>query len=167
MSTFKKSGTENSSINADLLSKLNTQQIIALIELCKEKLRQDGIIRTDNLLGDYTEFLVSRSLGLKLQKASSSGFDAVDSKGYRYQIKGRRMSKNRTVPHIKRFENLNFDYLVLMIFNRDYSVFKSGIVSKDDLSDWIRRKSKNGNSLNITKEFLNNPIFREMTLSIS
>lgn len=161
----RRSDTEKRIIDIDLLNSLTTLQTIELIELCKAKLRENGIIRTDNILGDYTEYLVSRNLDLTLQNASSSGFDATDSAGVRYQIKGRRKSINGSIPHIKRFENYDFDYFVLVVFNRDFSIYMAGIVSKEHLTTWMSNKSKSGNSLNITKQFLKASIFRELFLN--
>jgi hypothetical protein len=55
--------------------------------------RRQVIRSANNPTGDYTEWLVSTKLDLSLATQSAKGYDALDSAGMRYQIKGRRMSK--------------------------------------------------------------------------
>ena len=52
-----------------------------LVNLCVVKTR-------NNPIGDYTEWLVRRRMGLKEAPSNQKEFDAVDDNGNRYQIKG-------------------------------------------------------------------------------
>ncbi len=94
------------------------------------ELRARGIIRTDNApLGDYTEYLVARTLGLTLQRNSSAGYDAIDEQdNIKYQIKGRRPSDTNPstqVSAIRRLEAQNFDFLIAVLFHHDFRVKKA------------------------------------------
>ena len=54
-----------------------------------------GILRTDNLVGSYAEYLLSDKLNLELCDNSSKDVDAieiVDNREIRYQIKSRRLN---------------------------------------------------------------------------
>ena len=74
------------------VEKLRTAQHFISVHLqSREGLEQLGILRTKRLLqADYSEWLVSQWLDLKLlENPVAKGFDARDSQGRKYQIKGR------------------------------------------------------------------------------
>lgn len=81
-------------------------------------LREMGIARSRNPLGEYVEWLVSEVLQLERQGPNKS-FDAMDADGLRYEIKGRMSeagSGSLVKPHrtsrLGRFTEGNFDVLV-------------------------------------------------------
>ena len=88
------------------------------------ELRRRGVVKTaNNPLGDYTEWLVCRLLGLESQPNSTAGFDACDQRGMRYQIKGRRSKANSVqFSPIRNLEGHGFDFVIAVVFNDDYSV---------------------------------------------
>ncbi|MFN0177481.1 MAG: hypothetical protein ACKVZ0_01690 [Gemmatimonadales bacterium] len=76
-------------------------------------------------MADYAEWLVSTRLGLTLAGNSTSGHDATDSAGVRYQIKGRRLTaQNRStqLSQLRRLETRPFDSLLAVVFNPDFTV---------------------------------------------
>jgi hypothetical protein len=89
-------------------------------------LRQRGVVRSENSpTGDYAEWLASQKMNLTLQANSSLGFDATDSKGIRYQIKGRRLTPNNPLPQlsaIRDIESRAFDYLIAILFDQHFEV---------------------------------------------
>ena len=88
------------------------------------ELLRRGVVKTrNNPVGDYTEWLVCRRLGLEMQANSKASFDAVDAAGIRYQIKGRR-SEGRSVQFsaIRNLVEQGFDFVIAVIFNNDYSI---------------------------------------------
>lgn len=91
-----------------------------------DELRHRNVIRSkNNPTGDYAEWLVSTKLGLTLQTNSSKGFDATDSQGLRYQIKGRRVTpdnKSTQLGVIRNLEGKDFDFLVAVIFDANWQV---------------------------------------------
>lgn len=91
-----------------------------------EELRHRGITRsTNNPAADYTEHLVSTKLGLTLGGNSASGFDAVDSDGRRYQIKGRRLTPQNPSTKLSAIRNLPgrpFDFLIAVVYRPDFTV---------------------------------------------
>jgi hypothetical protein len=92
-----------------------------LAELCRR-----GVCRTNNNpIADYTEWLISTRLGLRLEGGSKAAYDAVDQNGVRYQIKGRRLTAlngSTQLSAIRNLEAAGFDFLVGVMFNDDYSV---------------------------------------------
>lgn len=91
-----------------------------------DELRRRGVTRsTNNPAADYTEHLVSTKLGLTLAGNSALGFDAVDSEGRRYQIKGRRLTPQNKSTELSAIRNLPdrpFDFLVAVVYRPDFTV---------------------------------------------
>lgn len=57
-----------------------------------DELKQRGVVRTRNTpVADYAEWLVAQSLGLSLERNSRAGYDAMNAKKERFQIKSRRL----------------------------------------------------------------------------
>jgi len=91
-----------------------------------DELRQRGIMRTsNNLVGDLAEYIFSKAMGWTLERNSKEAIDAVDPKGTRYQIKGRRLTPqnpSRQLGALRKLDTDNFDMLAAVLFNPDYSV---------------------------------------------
>jgi hypothetical protein len=91
-----------------------------------EELRNRNIIRTsNNPVGDYAEWLVINKFGLTMAPNSTSGYDATDSSGLKFQIKGRRLTSHdhsRQLGAIRNLENQNFDYLIAVFFNEEFEI---------------------------------------------
>jgi hypothetical protein len=105
---------------------LATQQLLQCYAQILKELRLRKIIRTsNNPVGDYTEWLVAKQLGLTLAANSTSGYDAVDSAGVKYQIKGRRLTsanQSRQLSAIRNLKNHDFDYLIAIYFNEEFEI---------------------------------------------
>ena len=89
-----------------------------------EKLVSLGVVKTrNNPIGDYTEWLVRRRMGLTEALPNQRGFDATDDDGNRYQIKGRREEGTSVqFSPVRALENRHFDFLIAVAFNNDYSI---------------------------------------------
>ena len=93
------------------------------------QLRHRGIVRSSNLVGDYTEWLVSTKMGLSLCRNSNAGYDALDSAGVKYQIKGRQLtSKNKStqLSAIRNLDSKDFNFLIAVIFDERFSILYAG-----------------------------------------
>jgi hypothetical protein len=77
-------------------------------------LTDEGIIRTNNLVGELGEYYVCKMLGLHRQPISSKGHDATDSDGKHVEIKTRREPQ----PTAKiAFTQLDFQYCYFIELN--------------------------------------------------
>lgn len=75
------------------LSEMSVLNPLKLLSSIIDELKRREVVRTkNNPLGDYTEWLVSKALELKLSSNSSAGYDALDKNDLRIQIKGRRIT---------------------------------------------------------------------------
>lgn len=108
------------------LSAKSIPELLKLYADVLEELRSRGVTRsTNNPAADYTEYLVSTRLGLTLAGNSSSGYDAVDSEGRRYQIKGRRVTPQNPSTELSALRKLDtrpFDSLVAVVYRPDFTV---------------------------------------------
>lgn len=105
---------------------ISISELLRLYTEVLDELRHRGIIRsTNNPAADYTEHLVSTKLGLTLAGNSAAGFDAVDSAGSRYQIKGRRLTPQNRSTELSAIRNLPdhpFDFLIAVVYRHDFTI---------------------------------------------
>jgi hypothetical protein len=104
--------------------------LLALYVAALDELRARGITRSDNIpTGDYAERIVAQHLDVPLEPNSAKGYDLVVD-GQRVQVKSRRVNKDgrqggfgilRNVTDCV-FADREFDVLVAVVFERDYSV---------------------------------------------
>ncbi len=102
-----------------------TLELMQLNAAVLEELKMRGVIRTQNVLGDYAEKLVADTLGLTLANNSNAHYDAVDAKGVKYQIKSCKPTISNPSMQLSSLRDLDaggFDYLIALIFNPDFSV---------------------------------------------
>ena len=107
-------------------SKESDSELLAAYSELMEELRQRNIIRTsNNPVADYAEKVAVERLPLKQLGKEEKGIDAVDAQGYKYQIKGRRITKHNSSRQLSVIRNLSerlFDYLIAVIFDEFFKV---------------------------------------------
>src|SRR5665213_2066599 len=126
---------------------LHTSQLLVLFTDLQEELERRNIVRSANIAGDYTEFLVAKALSLTLMPSSTKGYDAIDTECIRYQIKGRKLSDrnpSREMGSIRGLEYHHFDWLAGVLYNKDFSVFKACLLPHATVSQFTVSKD-NGN----------------------
>lgn len=88
---------------------------------CSDKLFELKIIRADNFTGEIGEYIVSRFFNLELAQRSNEAYDAIDSNGYRYQIKSKIISGNNYSYCVSGLKYDQFDFLVIIYFDEYYT----------------------------------------------
>jgi hypothetical protein len=105
---------------------LSVKELLQLNANTIQELKQRGVVRTNNKpLGDYAEWLVAQILDLELAQNSKAGWDAMDVKGVRYQIKARSVvdpHKSVQLSAIRKLNEHDFDYLIIIFFDDLYEV---------------------------------------------
>ncbi len=123
-----------------------------------EELRERNIIRNANPpAGGYAEHLASQALNLELETNSNAGYDATDEQGKRYEIKARRITrhnKSRQLSAIRNIGNKHFDFLVGVLFNSDFSVFKAALIPHEIVLQQSRFSAHTNSSLLILSDTL-------------
>ena len=88
------------------------------------ELRRRGVVTTKNdPVGGYTEWLVCNRLELDRQSNSNAGYDAIDDRRVRYEIKGSASQRNSIqFSAIRNYGQRKFDFVIAVVFHEDYSV---------------------------------------------
>ncbi|MBG77469.1 MAG: hypothetical protein CL570_00350 [Alphaproteobacteria bacterium] len=123
-----------------------------------EELRGRNIIRNANPpAGGYAEHLASQTLNLTLETNSNTGYDAKDEQGKRYEIKARRITrhnKSRQLSAIRNIENKHFDFLIGVLFNSDFSIFKAALIPHEIVLQQSRFSAHTNASLLLLRDSL-------------
>ena len=115
-----------------IVQEATVKELLELHAAILEELRERKIVRSSNApLGDYAELLFKIAFSWTLEHNASSGHDATDAAGNRYQIKSCRMTQHngsRQLSFIRRLPDKTFDFLASALFNADYSIRRAAIV---------------------------------------
>lgn len=85
-------------------------------------------------VGDYAIHLACAAFRLKREPTSTSGYDASDSEGLRYQVKYKRLintGDTRQLNAVKGMEQRKFDFLIGVLFNADMSIHRAAMLPFD------------------------------------
>ena len=113
------------------LTKLSDNEVIELYPRILNELKSREIIRTNNLIGELGEYFVASiyrktpSLpNLQLNLKSTRNIDATSDKGERYAIKATSGNGTGVFASLPLIDDgkVYFEYLILVIFNKDYSL---------------------------------------------
>ncbi|WP_185244663.1 hypothetical protein [Citrifermentans bremense] len=114
------------------ISEVRSPQLFTMYCEILHLLKERGLIRsTNNPVADYAERLVSTALSLSLAPKSTTGYDAVDTEGRKYEIKGRRvthLNKSRQLSAIRGLSHCHFDFLAGVLFREDFTVLKACLI---------------------------------------
>ena len=126
------------------LEELDPIDLLRLQANATKELRRRSIVRTNNNpLGDYTEWLVSRKMGLSRAANSRAGYDSISEAGVTFQIKGRRVTpenQSRQLSAIRNYEAKDFDWLIAMIFGEDFCILNAYLVPHEVIGEYFPHK---------------------------
>ena len=107
------------------LLNMSNSELLRRFSAITLELRARGVLRTsNNVTSDYGEYVAKKKMRLQLVQNSTEGYDAVDGRNVRYQIKSRRITrfnKSRQLSVIRNIDSRHFQFLVAVIFNEDFS----------------------------------------------
>lgn len=151
-----------------LLPELSTAGLLADFSRIIQELRRRGITRSsNNPVADYSEWLAAKALSLRLVTKSTTGYDAIDQAGKRYEIKGRRLTRHNRPTQLSAIRGLpghHFDLLVTMLFAEDFAVVKASVIPFDVVSSHaVYRKHVNGWILYLRDRLWQDPTVRDIT----
>lgn len=122
------------------LEEMDIQSLLQLQAACINELKRRKVVRTqNNPIGDYTEWLVAKTLGLELENNSKSGYDAKDRTNIRFQIKGRRITSDnpsRQLSAIRKYQEKHFDVLAAVIYDENFDVLEAWLIPHDVIGDY-------------------------------
>lgn len=119
-------------------------------------------IRTTNSpTGDYAEYIACKLFKLKPAPNSTKSYDAKDRLGKKYQVKSRRITqhnKSHLLGVIRGLKQADFNYLVVVIFNEDFTLSKVYKMPKNIVAKYARySKHQNGHLLTMKGAILKDP----------
>lgn len=149
-------------------SNLTERQLLARYVQVLDELKKLGVLRTgNNPVGDYAEWLVANTLGLRLVSNSTAAHDAVDSDGVKYQIKGRRQTPGNMSTQLGSFHKLDkggFDYLIAVLFYADFTPHLVIKAPHAVIAQYSRyREHTNAHILHLQGAWLNDPRVEDLT----
>jgi hypothetical protein len=107
-------------------------ELLALYADILDELQVRKVVHsTNNPVANYAEKLAQNALSLTPMPESTKGYDAVDSEGLRYEIKGRRptlKNPSRQLSMLRELRKQHFDYLIGIIFNEDFTIMKGCVI---------------------------------------
>ena len=144
------------------LKELNPKELLQLQATITNELNRRGIVRTqNNPLGDYTEWLVAKALGLSLAENSNAGYDGISNAGVRVQIKGRRVTSrnnSRQLSAIRKYDEKDFDELAAIIYSENYDVIDALLIPYEVVGEYASyRKHVNAHILILRGPILTDP----------
>jgi hypothetical protein len=133
-----------------------------------DELKQRGVVRTrNNPVADYAEWMVAQRLDLSLERNSKSGYDAINTSGERFQIKSRRLDPSNNSRQLSVIRNLHageFDYLIGILFDRDFTVNKAYKIPHSVIAKYARfSKHQNGHIFHLRGDILRDPGVEDIT----
>lgn len=149
------------------LNSLSVKELLNLHSSIIDELKHRKIVRTkNNPIGDYTEWLVAKALGLELATNSSAGHDGVDSEGIKVQIKGRRITpenKSRQLSAIRKLDDKDFDQLAAVIFDENYEIIDAVLIPHEVIAEYASYRSHvNAHILHLKGKILNDPRIQDI-----
>ena len=149
------------------LRDLTVKELLQLNSSILNELKRRRIVRTkNNPVGDYTEWIVSKGLGLELANNSSVGYDGIDSEGIKIQIKGRRVTpdnNSRQLGAIRKLDEKNFDQLAAVIFDENYDILNAVLIPHEVIKEYATYRSHvNAHILQLKGHILSDPRVKDI-----
>lgn len=150
------------------LKSATTFELLGYFASILDELKQRGVVRTrNNPVADYAEWLVAKSLNLTLEPNSKACYDATNDKNVRFQIKCRRFDPTNTSRQLGVIRNLDgngFDYLIGILFEKDFKVKEAYKISHHIIKKYSRfSKHQNGYLLKLHGKLLMDPEVEDIT----
>ncbi len=144
-------------IDLDMMT-ASTRDMLSLFGALIDELRRRGVTRSsNNPVADYAEFLVAGALDLKLLRSSNTGCDAVDPNGNRYEVKGRRITKQNPSTQlsvIRQLDSCHFDFLAGVLFDHTFAIQRACLAPFEVVRNTAKySKHQNGWILHLRPSF--------------
>ena len=114
------------------MKRLSDQGLLRRYSEVMQELRARGIVRSSNGPGaDYAEGLVAKAFELELASASTAGYDGVDRRGRKFEVKCRRLTPHngsRQLSAIRGLEGKHFEVLAGVLFDSNFKVIRAALV---------------------------------------
>ena len=154
------------------VQKLKVRDVLALFCSCLAELKRRGVTRSTNSpVADYAELLFQRAFGWTLCPKSTKGYDATDSAGKKFEVKGRRLTSHnasRQLSSIRGLDDKHFHYLAGVLFDSDFNVQRACLIPRKQVKA-LSKYSKHTNSwiLHLRESVWDRPGVIDVTKALS
>jgi hypothetical protein len=108
---------------------LTVSELLSAYGAILDELRRREIVRSsNNPLSDYAELLFCKAFGWSRGNNSAAGHDAIDGTGVRYQVKGRRLTRQNASRQMSAIDNLDktpFDQLAGVLVGEGFRIIRA------------------------------------------
>lgn len=114
-------------------------------QIMDELVARDIVQNPTQPVGDYATHLACKAFDLRREPTSTSGYDATDDEGLRYQIKYKRLMKpadTRQLNAVKGLEQKKFDFLIGVLFQADMAIYRAALIPFDVAARLIDSSAK-------------------------
>ena len=128
----------------DDLKKRSVMELLGLYVDIMQELRCREVIRSDNIpTGDLAERLFCRAFSWRQAPKSEKAFDAEDSTGNRFQIKGRRHTRRNKSRQLSQIRDLDeFHTLAAVLFDERFSVERAALIPNEIVRKRVTRVAR-------------------------
>jgi len=125
------------------VSKLSTSDLFGLFRTTVAELKGRGVVRSENVAGDYAEYLVAQAMGGTLASPSEKSWDVLGPNGERVQVKARVVSDpiQRGQRQLSVFRSFDFDAaIIVLLSDADYRVNRAVMLPPDVIESLVSRR---------------------------
>lgn len=123
--------------------------------------------RTNNIVGEYAEYLAYQYYGGRLIKISGSSADIESENGKLYQVKSRKI-KGVPTTQLNVIRSWDFDYLVVILFDANGAIEKALEVPVEVAKEYgVFNSHQNGWIITTTQKFLNDKRSKDISVPLS
>lgn len=146
----------------------SVRDLLSMHSAILDELKHRGVVRSqNNPTGDYAEWLCADKLRLTLEMNSAKGFDATDSQGIRYQIKGRRVTPDNPSTQLGVIRNLtdhHFNFLLAVIFDANWQIARAAKIPYKTVGQLATyRAHQNGHIMHLRPTVFDVPEVEDVT----
>jgi len=147
------------------MSKDTNLQLLKKYSKIITELKDRGVLRTsNNPAGDYAEYIVSEKMKMELAPNSQKSYDSIDSEKKTYQIKARRITSKKHPTQLGVIRSLDFDFLIVIIFNQDFTVYAAYQIPKNSIKQYAKSSThQNGLILSMNSGILKDKKTKDIT----
>jgi len=127
----------------------------------------DALGRTNNIVGEYAEYLAHKHYGGSLLEISGASADIETTDGARYQTKARKIKRTPST-QLSVIRSWDFDFLVVILFDSNGAVRQALEVPVEVAKEYGKSNShQNGWVITTSENFLNDKRAKDISASLS
>ncbi|MGO8936051.1 MAG: DUF6998 domain-containing protein [Mycobacterium sp.] len=139
------------------LKQLNVRDVLTIWASALSELRDRGLIRTNNLVGDLAEAIVHAHYGGERLLFSGKGWDVKTPDGERIEVKAIRRTSARRVT-CSAIRGCDYDAALVVVFDTNFELTDGLKIARETVEALFpHREHVNGRIITVTKRLTERP----------